>query len=123
MLKRLLLVCALMSAPLLAYLLQLPFCPSAALFDFPCPGCGLTRACVALLQADLPAAMAFNPLAPLVCPMIAATVLWSAFNYVRRGSGRIPRWAVWPLVGSVVALQIVWLARMAFGVFGGPVPV
>jgi hypothetical protein len=41
---------------------HLPACPFRSLTGVPCPTCGATHAAVALLRADLPAALAANPL-------------------------------------------------------------
>jgi hypothetical protein len=48
-------------APVLARLA--PGCPFHALTGVPCPGCGTTRALVALAHGDFAGALAFNPLA------------------------------------------------------------
>ena len=42
-----------------SYLFQTP-CPIAILFHFPCPGCGMTRACTALLQGSPATAFQYN---------------------------------------------------------------
>lgn len=41
-------------------------CPILAATDVPCPGCGLTHACVALLGGDWRTALTTNPVAPVV---------------------------------------------------------
>lgn len=41
-------------------------CPAWTIFGVPCPACGATRAIVAAMQGDLPAAFAWNPLAALL---------------------------------------------------------
>ena len=43
------------------YLLDLP-CIFQALFQIPCPGCGMTRAYISLIRFDLPAAFAYHPM-------------------------------------------------------------
>jgi len=48
----------------------LPMCPLKSIAGLPCPGCGTTRAALALARFDLPAALAVNPL---------ATVAWIGF--------------------------------------------
>src|SRR5512139_2582425 len=45
-------------------------CPSRALLGIPCPGCGLTRATLALLRGDVAASLALHPLAPVVLPVV-----------------------------------------------------
>lgn len=37
-------------------------CPILRVFGVPCPGCGMTRACAALLRLDFRAAAAYHPL-------------------------------------------------------------
>jgi hypothetical protein len=50
-------------APLFARLL--PACPLHAWTGLPCPGCGATRAALALTRGDLAGALAHNPLVAL----------------------------------------------------------
>lgn len=38
-------------------------CPFIALFNFPCPGCGLTRACLLILTGRFKMSLAYNPTA------------------------------------------------------------
>jgi hypothetical protein len=93
----------------------------------PCPGCGLTRATLALLGGDLHEALHFHPLSPLIVPLVAAAFAYNAVSYVREG-----RWSAtegargrWITAGSLVlgALLLgVWIARF-LGAFGGPVAV
>jgi hypothetical protein len=106
-----------------------PFCPLALTFDVPCPGCGLTRATVALLSGDLGAAIAFHPLSPILAPLFAGAIGLVLLDYVR-GPGRQlvpPAWwtsRAMTVVASVLMVLMlgVWGARFA-GAFGGPVPV
>src|SRR5262245_58716173 len=65
------------AAPLpIAYLLHVPICPIARVMRRPCPGCGMTRALVALVSGDFQQALALNPLAPIVWPPAIALVVW-----------------------------------------------
>ncbi len=116
--------------------LELPLCPLAGVFGVPCPGCGLTRAALALLHGNLRGAVGLHPLAPLVVPLLGLVVLKTAFDYVRGHdsrtlshatpsgpSRRARRQLTTALAWCVLALVLgVWLARFA-GAFGGPVPV
>ena len=106
---------------------EVPLCPFALATGHPCPGCGRTRAGLALLSGDPARALAFHPLSPLVVPLVALLVGANAAAYVLRG-----RWAVVEgLRGkrvTIAALALgalllgVWIARF-LGAFGGPVPV
>jgi hypothetical protein len=106
-----------------------PFCPTALLFGIPCPGCGLTRATVAMLQGDFGAALHLHPLSPVLVPVFGGAMALVLFDYVRGPERRrpTPRWwtsraATFAFSGLLAVLVGVWLARFA-GHLGGPVPV
>ncbi len=70
-----------LSLHIIFVLLHLPLweCPFFRVTGLPCPGCGLTRACLLLLQGDVLAAVKFHAFAPifiiLISMMMLATVL------------------------------------------------
>ena len=100
-----------------------PVCPTALLFGLPCPGCGLTRATLALAGGDVAAAQALNPLAVVVSPLFVGAAGFAIYRYVRGGRIDAHGWgAGWVLALGMGALTAIWLARW-FGYFGGPVPV
>ena len=112
----------LLSPIALAMAAEFTVCPSGAL-GVPCPGCGLTRATIALFTGDLAAATALNPLALVVCPLLAGTFAYAAGRYIVTGRVATDRWPAAPiLVLSMIALTVVWAARW-LGYFGGPVAV
>ena len=107
-----------------------PLCPLAGSFGVPCPGCGLTRATLALLHGDLWAALHYHPLVLLLTPLVVSIVGVTAWDLLRAGDQK-PRAAALLGNGRVVstaatillALTVgIWLARFA-GFLGGPVPV
>ncbi len=107
-----------------------PLCPVAGTFGIPCPGCGLTRATLALLHGDVPSALAFHPLVWLMTPLFVGFVGTAVLELVRDPAKppRPPRLS-WSSRGIsviaaflLVAMLSVWLLRFA-GYFGGPVPV
>ena len=108
-----------------------PMCPTALFLGIPCPGCGLTRATLALLRGDLGAALHFHPLVFVLTPLAAYAFGTALVDYVRGGTQGPPsRWLGWfserARTGAacllLIALLGVWGARFA-GYFGGPVPV
>ena len=109
---------------------DLPLCPIAGSLGVPCPGCGLTRATLALLHGDWQGALRFHPLIWLLLPVLmvfASVVSWELlrdprgarstkrFNWTGRGTTTVA-------LAVLVLTFGVWLARFA-GYFGGPVPV
>jgi hypothetical protein len=106
-----------------------PLCPMAGTFGVPCPGCGLTRATLALLRGDIHAALHFHPLVWLLAPLFIGFMLAATLELVRGPSQKRRVLVNWNRRSvSVIALFVlassltVWIARFA-GHFGGPVPV
>lgn len=131
--RRLMLACAAAFGVALMLRFGLWRCPVAELFGVPCPGCGLTRAALALAVGDLERALGLHPLSPLVLPWFALVAAGALVRGTARRAGlepgAAPRWVdgvaralerAAPLL--LVLLVGVWVARF-FGAFGGPVPV
>jgi len=99
-------------------------CPVAALFGVPCPGCGLTRAALALVAGDIEGALRLQPLAPV----LLVFALWLAARelvaVVRPGARRVRRGGLEEGLAALLCgcLITLWIARF-FGAFGGPVQV
>jgi hypothetical protein len=114
----------------LAELVQFPLCPLASTFGVPCPGCGLTRATLALLHGNLRSALHFHPLVLLLAPLFIGFTGSAALELLRDPTKprRPPlvRWnSRWLSIAALCVLLLslgVWLARFE-GYFGGPVPV
>jgi hypothetical protein len=128
--RRALVATALVAGAALFVRLGPPICPTALFLGIPCPGCGLTRATIALLHGDVSTALGFHPLVFVLAPIFAIAVGSSLVNYVNGGAGaplRLFAWfstrarmrAAW---GLLVVSLVVWGARFA-GYFGGPAPV
>ncbi|HMI86718.1 MAG TPA: DUF2752 domain-containing protein [Polyangiaceae bacterium] len=99
-------------------------CLVALALRIPCPGCGMTRATVALLRGEVAQAIALHPLSPVIVPCATGWIVAQTVGYVRgRGTlrgARIPR-SVELLAAALAFLLLgVWVARF-FGFFGGPV--
>jgi hypothetical protein len=128
MLRRGAIVAAIAGAFALIVAARLPICPMAGVLGIPCPGCGLTRATLALFQGDVRRALGFHPLAPVIAPLFIAAVANAALGYVRpRRSANPNPWIASPTATVLAAALLlatlgVWGARF-FGYFGGPAPV
>ena len=62
-------------------------CPFHLLTGWNCPGCGVTRMCLALLRLDLAGAWQANPGLMLLFPFLAVLLLSLAVRYIRTGRG------------------------------------
>ena len=106
-----------------------PLCPMAGVLGIPCPGCGLTRATLALLRGDFRSALSLHPLVFVLAPLFSWAMGSALVGYVR---GPVQRGAQNPWFASRSATALatgllvltlgVWGARFC-GYFGGPVHV
>lgn len=86
-----------------------PVCPVRALFGVTCPGCGLTRALTLCAQGQVLAAMALNPMAPVLALQAIGWSLARGLSCRRAwDSSSIERRY---LQFDVVALPTIWAIR------------
>ncbi len=74
-----------------------------------CPGCGVTRMCMALLQGKVSAAFAANPAVFLFLPLIVVEGGICAWRYVKTGEVRLTRFenaAIWVLIVVLVLFAV-----------------
>lgn len=112
-LKRLLLLAGLILGIGLAYAvfvrlsgLSIP-CPFHAVTGLFCPGCGVTRMCLALLRLDFAAAWQATPVLLLLLPVLAALLLRQAVRYVKTGRSTLSRGES-ALVWGMAAVLLLW---------------
>jgi hypothetical protein len=102
-------------------------CPVALLARVPCPGCGMTRATLALFRGDVSTALHFHPLVFVILPTLGLFFGTNLLMYVLRGEWGWVDGKMGKGISAVAALFLaltvaVWVSRF-FGAFGGPVPV
>jgi hypothetical protein len=108
--------------------LSFTLCPFANVTGHPCPGCGMTRAGLLLLQLDIGTALRQHPLSFVCVPMLAVLSLQGGASYAlgKRVAFKpltmLERQATWWMLALGAALFGVWIARF-FGALGGPVSV
>ncbi len=100
------------AVPVLASLGGLPLCAFRQLTGHPCPLCGGTHACAALLSGDISAAWQANPgVLPLLVVAALHTLLLAREALAGRRLGT-PRWLSWAWAGSGVILLGTWNLRL-----------
>ena len=103
-------------------------CGFARIFRMPCPGCGSTRAMLALAHGDLTSLVRHNPMAPFMTMLVTVLTL-QAFaslvatgTFVRVGDGGIGKLVSRGAIVIGLLEFVIWAARFG-GFLGGPVPV
>lgn len=101
----LVLALAVLGAFVVISVLWIPYrCPLRWTFGISCPGCGMTRAAMALLRLDFAGAFLAHPgIYPLVCYLAAAIFLWLRGDTKTLGSFRF--WM--PMALILLALWLV----------------
>lgn len=103
-------------------------CLFARVLHVPCPGCGSTRAVLALAHGDLDGVLRYNPFGPVVALLILVFGVQALVSVVTygdfraTGEGRVGKIAKRVLFVVAAFDVLLWVARF-FGVLGGPVPV
>lgn len=74
-----------------------------------CPGCGISRMCLALLRLDVTAAFRANAAVLVMLPPSAVLLVWWCVRYVRTGERAQPRWmkaAVWAAIALLLVFGV-----------------
>ena len=90
--------------------LALP-CPFHAVTGLLCPGCGVTRMCLALLQLDISAAWQANAVLLVLLPFLGLLLAYRGVVYVRRGSCHTAVWENILLYAMIVVLLLWGIVR------------
>ncbi|MFT7484268.1 MAG: hypothetical protein ACI9F9_000108, partial [Candidatus Paceibacteria bacterium] len=86
-------------------------CPIHSLTGVSCPGCGITRACLSLVQGDLVSAWSYHPFAFFLVPL--AVLVFFAPGPTRKVWRTSPRWLRGTFVGAgLVCLLGLWIVRL-----------
>lgn len=106
---------------------QVP-CGFAHVLHVPCPGCGSTRAMLALASGNLHDFVRFNPLAPFMTALVVLLALQAMASVLatgtfrRVGDGKVGALVTRGVLVVATLEVILWVARFG-GLLGGPVPV
>ncbi len=83
------------------------YCPFWQLTGLLCPGCGVTRMCLALLRLDFSGAWRANAALLLALPVLAALAVRLMWVYVRTGR-RMPSRGEERLIWALVVYFLAW---------------
>ncbi len=86
-------------------------CPFHALTGWYCPGCGISRLCLALLRLDFAAALQSNAAVFALLPVGTAVLCAWAVQYIRTGEQGLRRWQTVLVGGMIVVLLLFGLLR------------
>lgn len=84
-------------------------CPIKFVTGLWCPGCGVTRMCLALLRLDLAAAWRANAGLLLLLPALAALIVQQGLHWVRTGrisASRRVNALVWVMAAAMLAYGV-----------------
>lgn len=101
-------------------------CATKGLFGIPCPGCGLTRATLAMFRLNPIAVWHFHPLAPVLAPLLGLFLWKGIADGFSAPWGRVPdaifrRFPRGLWSGLLAAMLLLWGLRLATGTHPDPV--
>lgn len=86
-------------------------CPFHAITGLQCPGCGVTRMCLALLRLDVSGAWKANAVLLVLLPFLGLLLAYRGVVYVHRGSCHTAAWENILLYTMIVVLLIWGIVR------------
>jgi uncharacterized protein DUF2752 len=93
-------------------------CPIFHITGVPCPGCGLSRAAMLLLQGDLKGSLRYHAFAPILLLTIVAVILAAVLPgsitepVVSKAEGLEGKTRLTAII--LIGLLLYWLARLVF---------
>lgn len=79
-------------------------CPFRKMFGFYCPGCGVSRMLISIIQMDFVSAFHYNPALFCLSPLLAICYAAEKIKYIKYGERPFYRWQNFILIGALVIL-------------------
>ncbi len=76
-----------------------------------CPGCGITRMLVSVLEGDLRAAFRYNPAAFFLLPCVLLLIAYRAFKFVRTGTRSEGKWEKAAVIFMILVFVVFGVVR------------
>lgn len=86
-------------------------CPFNQITGLLCPGCGLSRMMLALIEFDIPLAIYYNAAAFLLLPSWVAVFISYCYEYIKYGKVKMRAWYKVILVVTIAVLVVFGVAR------------
>lgn len=97
-------------------------CPIHAITGLYCPGCGVSRMCMALLHLDFLEAASWNIGIMVILPIGIMVFFCQAVRYVKTGDARLRRWQdilIWVMIAWLLLFTVLrnlpWFSFLAPG--------
>ena len=74
---------------------------------YKCPGCGVSRMCIALMRLDVNSAYNYNKVLFLLLPILLAVFTYQLYRYIRYNNTKLTK-VQSAILYFVVALLVVW---------------
>ena len=74
---------------------------------YKCPGCGVSRMCMALMRLDVNAAYNYNKVLFLLLPVLLAVYTYQLYRYIRYNNNKLTK-VQSAILYIAVALLLVW---------------
>lgn len=86
-------------------------CPFHLVTGLDCPGCGVSRMCLALMRLDFLEAFSHNPALMILSPIWLVTFLFWLHSYIRDGRREQAQWQKWVTIVSIAVLLVFGVLR------------
>ncbi len=101
-------ICAFIIYILLSYIFHFVNCPIKLCIGYPCPGCGMTRACLSIFRFDFKSAFHYNPFVFLL-PFLLWIVIFRQRPWISKIYNNTFFWII-----ILVLVVVVYVLRLLY---------
>jgi hypothetical protein len=89
-------------------------CPLHKITGLLCPGCGISRMCIALIQFDIKSAFYYNAAILCLIPIFALLIISYYYNYIKYDVRQFKRWQNALLLVCIITVAAFGILRNIF---------